>query len=260
MAKQSQCVVQELPVKKLFVDHRYQREMKPGHVRKIAENFDPKLFGTLVVSKRNGGKYAVIDGQQRLESAKLLKVTALPCEIISCETVREESRIYRLLNVSPKRVTNLEIFKTSLVEGDPVSRGLHRLMKSYGLELWQQGTNRKVGWPTFFCISQLLRMYRIQGEDHLSEIFDVLIHAYDETRPENANSAFMVGGLSRFILAADEAYDGDRLRACLKGAEPNKIKAEADGVRLIGGSRDKAIAMSIAARYNKNLQNKVLIG
>lgn len=71
------CVAKE----RLKIDKSYQRDISPQLVKRIAKDWNPLYLGVLHVAEVNGG-YWVIDGQHRLEAAKLRPdIKTLPCVI-----------------------------------------------------------------------------------------------------------------------------------------------------------------------------------
>src|SRR5688500_10587889 len=85
-----------LPIDLLFVDDSYQRPLTT-FADKIEREYNPALLGTLVVSKREdarttlGYRYAVVDGQTRMEGAARRGVTELPCVVFHNLTKPQEA-------------------------------------------------------------------------------------------------------------------------------------------------------------------------
>lgn len=110
-----------VPVKKLFIDKKYQRssETKPSreNIVKIKANFSWALFGALVVFRSND-KYAVVDGQHRVEAAKILKLDELPCVIVDNQDIKAQAQSFVGINKNRLSVHTLAKFKAALASED----------------------------------------------------------------------------------------------------------------------------------------------
>lgn len=57
-------------VRDMFVDPSYGRRLDPNAVDKLLREWDERALGTLMLSLRPDGRYAIIDGQHRRAGAK----------------------------------------------------------------------------------------------------------------------------------------------------------------------------------------------
>lgn len=78
----------------IIVDTRYQRALQAYKVRRIAGNFDAEAVGVLLVSKREGGEYVILDGQHRLAALRMVDRTHALCQVFSGLTLAREAQIY----------------------------------------------------------------------------------------------------------------------------------------------------------------------
>lgn len=246
--------VKMIPVEQLKVDHRYQRDLNTALARKIAENFQHDLFGTLHVSKRSGRHdYYVLDGQTRLEAARACEIPEVPCELVRCDSIAEEARIFRLLNTERKVVGSFALWKARLQEGDPAAKGLLGVLEARGCSFWEEGTNQRTDFPVFNAVTGLQVLYKQVGGHIIDEALSVIIEAYDPDYPHGANGATFFKGLAHFIVAcqAEDKYDADTLALVLKKTTPDAVMERAAAPSLYSHSRVRMAMTVIGELYNK---------
>ena len=105
----------------LNVDPSYQRSVENGPsrvlIRKIAREWDWSLFQLLVVSRRPDGALYVVDGQHRLEAARLRRdLYDLPCSVYDFATTGDEADAFVAINQQRKPLGALDLFRAA-VEG-----------------------------------------------------------------------------------------------------------------------------------------------
>lgn len=138
--------IEQRPIAELMLDHSYQRDADRRLVEGIAAAWDWRLCAPLTVSRRGSPpQFFVIDGQHRLEAAKLRSdIQFLPCIISSFETVEEEASLFVAVNRKRKAPSALETFKAELVAGDEKALQIHRLIIEAGLQVAAHGNF--LGW------------------------------------------------------------------------------------------------------------------
>lgn len=129
---------QWIEISRLRVDPDYQRHILDSgraNIRRMIEEFSWLKFGTLVVSSRPGGVYAVIDGQHRATAAKLHGgIEAVPC-LIHKASVQEEAWAFFATNGNVTRVHALQSFRARVAAGDKAARNLVDICNSCGVVL-----------------------------------------------------------------------------------------------------------------------------
>lgn len=128
-------------VAELQVDPSYQRDAGAGDsqslIRQIARSWDWRLCAPLTVSRRvDPHGFFVIDGQHRLEAAKLRgDIDYLPCIVSTFASLEDEARCFVAVNTRRKRINALDTFRAQLAAGDEESHRMHRLITGAGLTL-----------------------------------------------------------------------------------------------------------------------------
>lgn len=149
--------MQYLPPSELEVDPSYQRSIEGNDsqklIRAIAAAWRWDLCQTLVVSQR-GDKLFVIDGQHRLEAAKLRgDIGQLPCIVGEYDTMQQEAEAFTKLNTKRRALSSIEKFNAAVASGDETAVAIRDAIENAGLSLakhsnwrfWEPGMISNVG-------------------------------------------------------------------------------------------------------------------
>lgn len=115
-------VLQYCTPSQLAIDPTYQRDLDRNSLRmidRIAREWDWGLCQPLVVASRPGGSYYVIDGQHRLEAARLRgDIEQLPCVILYPGDPADEAATFVKLNQERRPLTAFALWNGALCAGD----------------------------------------------------------------------------------------------------------------------------------------------
>lgn len=193
-----------IQIKKLIVDQGYQRaefNSKARHA-KMAARWSWNQCGSLIVAKRKSGKYAVVDGQNRL-SAIILKYPKLKigkkdltvsCQIINFASPADEALFFIELNSSRIKVSKNSEFKARLSAKCPEEEFIVETLKDHGITL-AYGVGRIPINTTKACHA-LRCAYDKVGEAGLEKVVEYLA-AF--TRPHDVDDI----GIEKDALRAD---------------------------------------------------------
>jgi hypothetical protein len=134
----------KLAIKDLLIDPAYQRELDEPRVDAMAKKFDESRIGVPVVSLRKDGKFYVLDGQHRSESARRAGLGDLKimCEVHNGLSQAEEAELFLKLNNGRKTVQAFDKYRARMTANDPVAVEFTRIVNSLGLRIGQgQGKN-----------------------------------------------------------------------------------------------------------------------
>lgn len=130
-------VLQYCPPAQLNVDASYQRELDAQSrslIGEIAARWDWSLCQPLVVASRPDRSLFVVDGQHRLEAAKLRgDIPQLPCVIFHPADATDEAKAFVELNAKRRPLTAYALYKGALVAGDEPTLALAQLLADAGL-------------------------------------------------------------------------------------------------------------------------------
>jgi hypothetical protein len=129
--------IENRAIAELGVDSSYQRTPNPRAVEAIAANWDWRLCAPLTVSRRGDPPTLyVIDGQHRLEAAKLRgDIPYLPCIVSIFGSMAEEAGCFVEVNTKRQKVSALETFRAELAAGDAKALQISRLVSDAGLTI-----------------------------------------------------------------------------------------------------------------------------
>jgi hypothetical protein len=129
--------LQWLPIEELSVDQTYQREIgRRGaqNVRAIADNFDWSKFAPVVVAPKEGGGYAIVDGQHRTTAALLRHIEKVPCQVVQADRAKQ-AEAYAAVNGNVTKTTPQQLFHAKLAAGDPQALELAEVCAAGGAEI-----------------------------------------------------------------------------------------------------------------------------
>src|SRR5690606_35126480 len=114
----------------LYSDKPTQRAHKVQHSEKIAESFDQDKVGVITVSRRSDNTNAVIDGQHRTHSLKMVGKGDVPveCHVYHGLTLREEAELFLGLN-NVRNVDAQDKFAVRVTAEDSVAVRLNELLE-----------------------------------------------------------------------------------------------------------------------------------
>jgi hypothetical protein len=143
-----------LAVSCLEMDPAVQRKLRMAWVKEHVADFDPELFGEVVVSLR-GGRHLIVDGQHRVEILRQLGWAdqKIPCLLYEGLTLAEEAKLFRGLG-DRKGLRAFDDFRIAIVEGDPVACDIDRIVRAQGLTLSDQKKDGAVS-----AVDALRRVY-----------------------------------------------------------------------------------------------------
>jgi len=250
-------------------DHLVQRELVVSHVKAIASEYSPSLFGLGQVSLRGDGKYYVLDAQHRCAAAMLKGMghVRVPFQVWRGLTIQREADLFRKLNANKKRVSALSNFQTGVTAEQPENVEIARILASFGLTVGAGGADGVVA-----AVEALVQIYEsnVRGikipkrqdkrkvsdlpRGHLlSRTLMILTKAWGRDR--NAFDGILLRGVSALLYKHDVRVDGTRLAQLLaKHDSParaaGKIRALKEAARV---TPTAAAVQYLEGVYNRKL-------
>lgn len=130
-------ILQFCTPKQLQIDRSYQRDLDENSralIGRIARGWDWSLFQPLVVARRTDGSMYVVDGQHRLEAAKLRgDIQQLPAVILHPADPADEAAVFVQLNQQRRPLTAYALFNAALAAGDQQACALDTILRETGL-------------------------------------------------------------------------------------------------------------------------------
>lgn len=202
-----------LPVDRLSVDPRYQRDTKSRRsqvvIEKIAADFRWSRFGVIMAVKGADG-WLVVDGQHRVEAARRRSdVPRVPALVLRETSLADVAADFVAVNQTRVIVTPLHLHHAQLAAGDPETLKVADICKRAGIRIcrWPTPANKMKPGETL-AVGLIISVVRL-GEDAALKIL---------TR---ARKASPVGVSARAIRGArEELLEGKKLRPCLTCGTP----------------------------------------
>ena len=179
----------------LFIDPRYQRPVGPKgekNIRQVIENFSWNLFSPLVVARRPGGRYAVIDGQHRAIAARTHGgIEKVPCLIINGDP-SDEAKAFSVINGAVTAISPVQIWHARLVAGDVPAIMLQRVFDAVGVKVLRSPRpNADMLKGETVSIDAFEKAFRIHGR----EPFELALRTVVDTK--DGNPGYLRGPLIR---------------------------------------------------------------
>lgn len=127
--------IEQLPLSKLFADETYQRPIDSIWVRSMLIGFDERLVGTIDVSARKGGKFAIMDGRQRHETMTQIGKQTCWATIYHGMDVATEADFFFRKNRNRKQMHAFYAFRARALSGDSTSRLIEEIVATSGFRL-----------------------------------------------------------------------------------------------------------------------------
>lgn len=255
-----------IPVGEIDVDPAIQRPLNVAWAEKIGRELDPDLIGVIHVSKRQSGRYVVIDGQHRMYGVKHVfgnNGTMVECKVYEGLTKAQEAEFFVGLN-NFRRPTRIDVFLKSVVAKDPDSLNINGVVNSLGFRIDRMkadGIITAIGAviEVFYGFSDM-RDPSLNDESKKNaarpELLRATLNLIRTAWGGTADSVngHIIGGIGRLLLARGRAINTDDLRQKLAAypGGPLAIVGAAQGRRpSMGGRVDVNVAEVCLDLYNK---------
>jgi uncharacterized protein DUF6551 len=180
-----------LPVERLVIDPRYQREIDSrrsrAHIAKIAANFRWARFGAILVTPRGaaeagGGRgWTVIDGQHRIAAARECGFDLVPAVVIGSAGLAEQASAFVWANRTRVPMSAQALHRANLVAGDVEAVTLDRLCRAAGVEILHYPmASAKLPPGKLVCVPALLKLLRRKGEAITGQAVALVAEAWRE--------------------------------------------------------------------------------
>lgn len=179
------------------VDYAYQRELDQKRAESMARNFDPKLMGVAVVSRRADGSMVRIDGQHRFAAAIAAGFGDTPFLVEAYDnlTPREEAELFLRLNGGRSPVGAIDKYKARLQAHEPTALEIKQILGRHGLRIAKA--------PSRGVIMAVQAVENAYHHGTLEKVLRVLVAWL-----EGDSSAFegdIIRGMSAFFVAFPDA-------------------------------------------------------
>ena len=243
--------VVRLEVRKLRIDTSYQRPIKPAHVDKLVQGFDPSALSSIDVSDRGNGDYVVLDGRHRVAACQQcghLTILAVIHKVNG--DIAREAQLFIQLNYSKLIGTAWE-WRARVVAKDPIALEVNALAWAHGFRC---DPLLGMGPTTITAVSAMEDIYNVYGPDPLTAVLDAIHGAWPNHT--HGREAGMIRGLGQFIVMFP-GHSPALLAKHLRRVEPETIlTAGRTYQKDLGGRTAQNMARAIWRAYNHRLTSK----
>ena len=220
---------------RLVIDKSYQREIGHAgiaHVNRLLREFNWNCCQPLIVSELGDGRFAVIDGQHRLEAArKHPLIDELPCDVVEAPDVAAQAAIFAASNSRRLALTSQQKFWAAHAGGDAGAVEVERLCSMAGVTILRTMPSSDIPPRSIRAPFTLQKMVRQVGVTALGLALELLVEAHGE-KP-NAFRSPTVVALAR--MAAVKGFAPRPALLALRGLDLDALYDDARRDRVTGG-------------------------
>jgi hypothetical protein len=249
-----------LSMEKLYVDSRYQRNTKSRASEKnldyLKENFSWAHCGALIVCFVPAEKkYAVIDGQHRLQAAIARKdIDSMPCLVVSGLDFEKQAKSFVAINTKRVQLNSLAAFHAAVAAGDKTAASIKEILDECKIEIPRSVVMKGLTAPRQLqspgTIGSLIGRY---SRKHVCWALTIIPEAYGDKK--GMMRAGLIKALTEFAKATPDV-DRERMVKVLSGLDPFQLEYDARSyVSISGGSSVDAMVEAITRLY-KNAGRK----
>lgn len=224
-----------------------------------AANFDPDLFGEIVVSERDDGSLVLIDGQNRAAALALMNWDGqqVPALVFRSITPADEARIFLGL-ANDRTHKHYDKFRARLTAGESTAAAIERIVAGGGYTIDRAARDGVIAATQTLEDIYLGRGLKLRGPNPkaLNNVILTVTAAWGRTT--HAVNGQVLKGIGMFFLRYG---DVNRERLVTKLAQivggPKGLIAKGRGKReLHGGSLATNIAHFLTDEYNTGARGK----
>ncbi|RUQ67060.1 hypothetical protein ELZ18_16015 [Brucella abortus] len=235
-----------IPVAQIYTDHNYQRELDERRVQKLVKGFAWTKFGAISLIENGPDKFAVVDGQHRLEAARRLGFDSVPSSITNAGQFKTEAEIFLALNRDRKNVTPIERYWAGLAAEDPETVRAKKVLDACGCEVSPAIGVKKPNYTN--AITALMRSISYYGEKATREAIEIIRTAWPDD--VNALRGVIIMGLAA-VISNNADYKRERMQKVLAASNIDTMITGAEAIRKLSkGSASSALSKAIIEIYN----------
>lgn len=172
----------------------YQRDINYAKVKSYVRNYDPDIFGVVLVSHRDDNYY-VIDGQHRVETAKALKIPSVLCQVVEGLTYEEEAEKFYKMNTSRVPLNSNHKFHALVENKNKMAIDIINILNKYGLTYSKNGASKADNCVV--AVAALQTIYRRFGAKRLDEVMNIIKIIWNGER--NSLQRAIIKGINTFM-------------------------------------------------------------
>lgn len=243
-------IIETVKLENLYIEPDRQREVDMKRAQAYADDWDPRLVGTLHVALDEDGRGEILDGGHRWQGARLAGLEELQAVVYRGLTAAERAYLFLALNSQRKAVDRLTRYQVSVEGGFSPQVEIDRVVTSRGLKVGSNPTSK-----TIATVAGLEKIEKMGGVEAVGLTIDVLQEAFGGFGGD-AWSADIFTGVG-VVLVRNPHIERHRLVITLQAQTPRNWQAlVANESRGSGGSGGRPMHMArlVTKAYNRGLR------
>ncbi|HEX3747618.1 MAG TPA: DUF6551 family protein [Bryobacteraceae bacterium] len=249
-----------LALEKLYVDSRYQRNTKSRASEKnldyLKSSFSWSHCGALIVCYVPAEKkFAVIDGQHRLQAAMARKdIEALPCLVVSGLDFEKQAKSFVAINTKRVQLNSLAAFHAAVASGDKTAATLKDILDECDIEIPLSPVMRgETGPRQMQSPGTLAALVGKYTGKQICWTLKIIPEAYGEQK--GRMRALLIKALVTFAKYTPD-IDQKRMVKVLSAIDPLQLEIDARAYVSISGGTTVAAAVQAIDRLYRNAGRK----
>ena len=259
---------ENVPISACFLDPSYGRPATAAGLAKLRRRWNTRGLGTIYLSLRADGRYAILDGNHRLTIAREKGVTHVPARVYIDLTPEEEAELFVLFNTQTT-AGKIDSFRAMVAAGDDRALAVIEIVGRHGFKLPLEHARAQVNQAGYIAATAaVLRIAERDGLAILDQTIAVLVEAWgretridDRTGLRRAITRESLDGVARFLTryAKDPRFDRHRLVWKLQDTPPAQVERAAAIIRRqTGFGQSQSYALAVLDVYNHALKTNRL--
>jgi hypothetical protein len=248
-------LIELVPVTNMFREPEYASPLKVHKVNWYVEHWDSLRCLFLVLSLRDDGRFAIIDGSHRHAAAEARgEPKILPGIVLIDQTLEQEAELFRALNEDRRIPSRMDIFRAAWVHGDVQARGIRSTCQTAGFDVAIEGK----GPNRIMAVGALEMIWSKTAARGLLDMLSIIHDAWgNDGTVQGTTHGYVLLGLMAFWIRYVDApkYDRGELVNKLRASLPGIILGRSQGhrSRTNGLTPTLAVGKEILHTYNATL-------
>jgi ParB-like nuclease domain len=249
-----------LDVDKLYVDSRYQRNTKSraseNNLAYLKESFSWAHCGSLIVCfVASEKKYAVIDGQHRLQAVKARgDIRELPCLVVKDLDFEKQAKSFVAINTKRVQLNTLAAFHGAVAAGDKKATILKEILDECDIEIPLTPVPKgETGPRQMQSPGTLAALVGRFSRKQICWALQIIPEAYGEKK--GRMRAMLIKALVTFAKYSPD-IDHQRMVKVLSGLDPLQLENDARAYVSISGGTPINAAVQALDRLYRNAGRK----
>ncbi len=173
-------VLKMIPIERLVVDGRYQREAarNKSMILKIVREFRWSKFQPITVAAV-GDYFAIIDGQHRaIAAGSHPSIASVPCWIVPQQDVPEQARTFVDINKNRTAITSVQIYYAGLAANNPDALRIRDVCSEAGVSVARYSNEVRLKNDQTMAVNSIDRLLRKAGDRVVIEGIRIIREAY----------------------------------------------------------------------------------